>query len=148
MREGFVAGICAWAFAKMAKIHNSGNNGAAYIYVRSKFGRFWGWMVAFMQYISLPFVITSQILMLIRGTFSPEFAGEAWYSVNWGAFSDLYLELLGILIYLSAASAIFWGVKVYKKVTNVSGFVKWFTAGSSVLAGISLAFSQGSTNWH
>lgn len=105
-------------------------------------------MVAFMQYISLPFVITLQILMLIRGTFSPEFAGEAWCSINWGAFSDLYLDLLGILIYLSAASAIFWGIKVYKKVTNISGLVKWFTAGFLVLAGISLAFSQGSTNWH
>ncbi len=108
-------------------------------------------MVAFMQYISLPFVITLQILMLIRGTFSPEFASEAWswYSIHWGAFSDLYLDLLGVLlIYLLASSTFFWGIKVYKKVTNISGIVKWFTAGFLVVAGISLALSQGSTNWH
>ncbi|WP_342276043.1 hypothetical protein [Spiroplasma endosymbiont of Nebria brevicollis] len=34
--EGFVVGICAWAFAKMAKIHNSDNNEWCSIYLCSQ----------------------------------------------------------------------------------------------------------------
>lgn len=145
---GFVAGNCAWAFAKMAKIHNSDANGAAYIYVRTTFGRFWGWFVGFMQYVMLPFIITIQIMMLIRGTFSPDFVRDgSWYTLNWGAFSDFYLDLIGIAIYLAAASIIFFGIKIYKKIAHGTGIIKWATALCLIIAAFALAITHGSSNW-
>ncbi|MDQ7982598.1 MAG: APC family permease [Spiroplasma sp.] len=146
---GLVAGSCAWAFAKMAKIHNSDANGAAYIYVRTSFGRFWGWFVGFMQYVMLPFIITIQILMLIRGTFSPEFVkGNQWFTIHWGPFGDLFLDLIGIAIYLSAASVIFFGIKVYKRLAHGTGIIKWATAGLLIVAAFALAIQNGNTNWN
>lgn len=146
---GFVAGNCAWAFAKMAKIHNSDANGAAYIYVRTSFGRFWGWFVGFMQYVMLPFIITIQIMMLIRGTFSSDFVnGERWYTLNWGSFGDFYLDLIGIAIYLFAASIIFFGIKIYKKIAHGTGIIKWATALCLIIAAFALAISHGSSNWN
>lgn len=149
---GFIAGNCAWAFAKMSKIHNSDSNGAAYIYVRTSFGRFWGWIVGFMQYVMLPFIITIQIMMLIRGTFSPDFVDPnnqgVWYALHWGPFGDLYLDLIGIAIYLLAASIIFFGIRVYKRLAHGTGIIKWATAFFLILAGLALAFTNGSSNWH
>ncbi|WP_338973778.1 APC family permease [Spiroplasma endosymbiont of Tricholauxania praeusta] len=148
---GFVAGNCAWAFAKLSRIHNSDNNGGAYIYVRTTFGRFWGWLVGFMQYACLPFVVTIQVMMLIRGTFSPEFISNGqpqWYSANWGPFSDLYLDFIGIFIYMISASVIFAGIKIYKKMAHTTSIIKWLTAGFLVIAGISLAITNGSSNWN
>lgn len=144
---GFVAGNCAWAFAKMSKIHNSNANGAAYIYVRTTFGRFLGWIVGFMQYVMLPFVITIQIMMLIRGTFSSEFIGNQWYTAHWGPFGDLYLDLIGIAIYLGAASIIFFGIKWYKKLAHGTGIIKWATAGFLIIAAFALAIRNGQANW-
>ncbi|MGL5268421.1 MAG: APC family permease [Spiroplasma sp.] len=144
---GFIAGNCAWAFAKMSKIHNSNTNGAAYIYVRTTFGRFLGWIVGFMQYVMLPFIITIQIMMLIRGTFSSEFIGNEWYTIHWGPFGDFYLDIIGIAIYLTAASVIFFGIKWYKKLAHGTGIIKWATAGFLILAALSLAFVNGNANW-
>lgn len=144
---GFIAGNCAWAFAKMAKIHNSDANGAAYIYARTSFGRFWGWIVGFMQYVMLPFIITIQIMMLMKGTFTYEFAGDSWYTLNWGAFGDLYLDLIGIAIYLAAASVIFFGIKWYKKLAHGTGLIKWGTALFLIIAAFALAIGNGSSNW-
>lgn len=149
---GFIAGNCAWAFAKMAKIHNSDANGAAYIYVRTSFGRFWGWVVGFMQYVMLPFIITIQIMMLIRGTFSPEFTASGdqvpWYTLHWGPFGDFYLDLIGIAIYLAAASVIFFGIKWYKKLAHGTGIIKWATAFFLIIAAFYLAIQNGSSNWN
>lgn len=144
---GFIAGNCAWAFAKMAKIHNSDANGAAYIYVRTSFGRFWGWIVGFMQYVMLPFIITIQIMMLMKGTFSSEYAGDNWYTLHWGNFGDFYLDLIGIVIYLAAASVIFFGIKWYKKLAHGTGIIKWGTAFFLILAAFALAIGNGSSNW-
>jgi amino acid transporter len=71
--EGFIAGICAWAFARIARAYKSSNNGGAYIYARGTFNKFVGLFVTFMLYVGMPFMITFQILMLIRGTFSPSY---------------------------------------------------------------------------
>lgn len=148
---GFVAGNCAWAFAKLSRIHNADNNGGAYIYVRTTFGRFLGWLVGFMQYACLPFVVTIQVMMLIKGTFSPEFISNGqpqWYSANWGPFSDLYLDLIGIFIYMTSASVIFGGIKLYKKIAHTTSIIKWITAGFLIVAGFSLAVTNGSENWN
>jgi amino acid transporter len=66
---GIVASISAFAFAKLAKVHKSDNNGGAYLYTRTAMGRFMGFFTTFMQYIVLPFLITSQIFNLLKAFF-------------------------------------------------------------------------------
>ena len=153
--EGLIAGICAWAFAKMARIHHSNNNGASYIYVRTTFGKFWGIFVAFMQYVSLPFLITIQVMMLIRGSFGADWISQVnpdgsvsvpWYAADWGSFGDLWLDFIGIAIYMAAAAIIFGGIKLYKKLANGTGIIKWITAGFLILAGLVLAVQHGGEN--
>ncbi|WP_148552293.1 hypothetical protein [Spiroplasma mirum] len=73
---GFVVGMCAYACTKLARLHHSHNNGGAYIYVWTSCGRFWGIFVAFMQYVSLPFLIIFQILNLIRTSFGTEWVSQ------------------------------------------------------------------------
>ncbi|WP_347938220.1 amino acid permease [Mycoplasma feriruminatoris] len=63
---GFIASICALAFAKLSTIHKSDNNGGTYLYARTSFGRFIGLMVAFVQYVMLPFIIAYQIWGLLK----------------------------------------------------------------------------------
>ncbi|WP_235282724.1 amino acid permease [Mycoplasma capricolum] len=63
---GLVASICALAFAKLSTIHKSDNNGGTYLYARTAFGRFIGLMVAFIQYVMLPFIIAHQIWGLLK----------------------------------------------------------------------------------
>lgn len=38
----------------------------AYIYVRATFGRFWGWITGFMQYIILPSTVIGGIISMFR----------------------------------------------------------------------------------
>jgi amino acid transporter len=60
----------------MARIYKSSQNGGAYIFVRGTFGKFLGIFVAFMLYVGMPFMITNQVMMLIKGTFSPSFVAD------------------------------------------------------------------------
>ena len=144
---GLIAGICAWAFAKLSRIHRSNNNGGAYIYTRSSFGKFVGFIILFMQYVGMPFLITLQILFLFKGTFNPDFSGSPIITAKLGPFSDLYLDIIGIVIYIGAAIAIFWGIRMFKRLSNVTLILKWVTAGVLVLAAIYLAAKSGSGNY-
>jgi hypothetical protein len=84
-----------------------------------------------MLYVGMPFMITFQILMLIRGTFSPSYvwipsssADIPWYGFLWGVFGDLYLDLIGIGIYMVSAIIIFLGIRMYKKFAHITAGVK------------------------
>ncbi|MDR2369492.1 MAG: APC family permease [Mycoplasmataceae bacterium] len=146
--EGLFAGVCAWAFARIARVYKSSNNGGAYIYTRGTFNRFMGLFVTFMIYVGMPFMITFQILMLIRGTFSPSYvwihgSNIPWYGVQWGPFGDLYLDLIGIVIYLSSAIIIFFGIRMYKKFAHITAAIKWGSALFLVIAAVGLACTNG-----
>lgn len=144
---GLIAAVCAWGFAKLSRVHKSEGNGAAYIYTRTSFGRLAGFIVCGMQYITMPFLITVQILFLIRGSFDPNYAGNTFVSASWGSFSDLYLDLIGIVIYGAAGSLVFLGIKSYKLTNNISSSVKWATAGIFILAAIFLCAKNGAANY-
>jgi amino acid transporter len=74
---GIVASICAFAFAKLSRFHNSDSNGGSYLYTRSALGRFPGILVAVMQYLMIPFTLAQQIFNMLRACFSPSWAGMA-----------------------------------------------------------------------
>ena len=136
-----IAGIVAWTFAKMARVHKSTKNGAAYIYTRSSFGRFTGFFVLFIQYIALPFLITIQILFLMKGTFTGGYSGDNPFgnAFNFaGNFSNLFLDLIGVAIYLGAAFTLFLGMRVFKLTQNWTTGIRWFISGLLIIAGLYL----------
>jgi len=141
--EGLIAGTCAWAFARLSRVH-PGNNGAAYIYVRSSYGRFWGWMIALVQYATLPVIVTSQIVSMVRINFTNP---TSFLYANWGAWSNLGLDLIGIVIYGLASCVLFLGIKAFKRFVNISGYIKWGTTALLMIAVIVLFIMAGTTNY-
>lgn len=142
--EGMIAATCAWSFARLSRVH-PGNNGAAYIYVRSSYGRFWGWLIAFAQYSTLPVIVTSQIISMIRINFTDP---NSFLFANWGVWSNLGLDLIGIFIYGLASCVLFLGMKAFKKFVNISAYVKWGTTGLLIVAVIALFIKAGSSNYN
>jgi amino acid transporter len=64
------------SFAKMSKYHDASQNGASYVYTRSAFGKMMGIFVGFLQYVYIPFSLSYQIMIFIRGNFSIDFIGS------------------------------------------------------------------------
>lgn len=141
--EGLIAGTCAWAFARLSRVH-PGNNGAAYIYVRSSYGRFWGWLIAFIQYSTLPVIVTSQIISMIRINFTDP---DSFLFANWGAWSNFGLDLIGIVIYGLASCVLFLGMRAFKKFVNISAYLKWGTTALLMIGVIILFVIAGTSNF-
>lgn len=141
--EGLIAGTCAWAFARLSRVH-PGNNGAAYIYVRSSYGRFWGWLIAFIQYSTLPVIVTSQIISMIRINFTDP---DSFLFANWGAWSNFGLDLIGIVIYGLASCVLFLGMIAFKKFVNISAYLKWGTTALLMIGVIILFIIAGTSNF-
>lgn len=140
--EGLIAGTCAWSFARLSRVH-PGSNGAAYIYTRSTYGRFWGWMVAFIQYSTLPVIITAQIISMIRINFT----NSDFLHANWGVWSNLGLDLIGIVTYVLISGILFLGMKAFKAFVNISGYIKWITTFLLIIAVIALFIMSGTSNY-
>jgi amino acid transporter len=66
---GIVAGACAIAFAKLSRYHKQDSFGGAYVFARSALGRFVGFLVAFLNYIIMPLMLSNQVLMFIKANF-------------------------------------------------------------------------------
>lgn len=141
--EGLIAGTCAWAFSRLSRVH-PGNNGAAYIYVRSSYGRFWGWLISFLQYATLPVIVSSQIVSMIRINFTDP---TSFLYANWGVWQHLGLDLIGILIYGLASCVLFLGMAAFKKFVNISSYLKWGTTFLLIIATIVLFVMAGTSNW-
>jgi amino acid transporter len=75
---GIIAGTCAFAFAKLSRHHKQDKNGGAYIFVRSAFGLFTGFIVLFLNYIIMPMVLSNQMLMLVKANFNHGMAGGSY----------------------------------------------------------------------
>jgi hypothetical protein len=61
-----IAATIAFAFAKLARQHNSKSNGVGYVYARTNMGRMTGLLVGFMQYVYIPFSLTYQLVSMIK----------------------------------------------------------------------------------
>lgn len=141
--EGLIAGTCAWSFSRLSRVH-PGNNGAAYIYVRSSYGRFWGWLISFLQYATLPVIVSSQIVSMIRINFTDQ---TSFLYANWGVWQHLGLDLIGMLIYGLASCVLFLGMAAFKKFVNISSYLKWGTTFLLIIATIALFVMAGTSNW-
>ena len=143
---GLIAAVCAWSFAKMARVHNSNNNGGAYIYTRTTLGKFYGFMITFLQYVGMPFIITIQILFLFQGVFTTNFSGVSQVAAHWGPFTNLWLDLIGVFIYIGCACLIYLGVKAFKNTNQIAALLKWITSAVLLIAALYFAFNAGSSN--
>lgn len=143
--EGLIAGTCAWAFNRLSRVHNPGN-GAAYIYVRSTWGKFWGWFVSFLQYTTLPIIVTSQIVSMVRLNFvgSGTFLDTA---ALLGPWANLTWDIVGIIIYMIVSCTLFLGMKMLKRFINISGYIKWGSTFLLVGALIAMFILNGSSAW-
>lgn len=156
--EGIIVGICAWCFSKLIKIFKMSGNGGPYIFVRGGLGNFLGTMVAFLTNVMLPIITVFQVTMMIKGEFGMSFvtlknadgtwATPPWYSVNWGSFTDLFLDLIGIGAMVIASCTVLFGLKFYKKIVSYIGYFKWSAASLLILAGVVLACQHGNDNIH
>ncbi|MDR1234590.1 MAG: APC family permease [Mycoplasmataceae bacterium] len=156
---GVIASACAFAFAKLSRYHKQDNNGGAYIFARSAFGRFAGFLVLFLNYMIMPMVMSNQILMFIKANVDPTMStgsvdGGFWWCDwtkhlgNWDLLSE---DLLGLLLSAVFAIVAFVGTKTYKKVAKFSLIVKWASSGFLILFGIVAAClpinSGNASNW-
>lgn len=134
--EAFIAGICAWAYARLSRVHAL-KTGASYVYARTSFGRFIGWMISFMQVMTFPLTITSQIVSMIRINFTDK---NSSIHANWGTYGNVYLDLIGLAIFTIAALMILLGVKYFKRVFRYSSYVKWFSSILLIIGALALIF--------
>lgn len=132
-----IAAGTALAFTKCSRVYHD-TNGGAYVYVRGVFGRFWGWLIGFIQYIVLPSTIIVTIISMFRVNLDqlPIFD---WVPERW---SSLIIDSIGILIYAFVASFMYFGMKGFRWFVNISGIIKWGSALFLIVCAIILVISN------
>ncbi|WP_338984759.1 APC family permease [Spiroplasma endosymbiont of Diplazon laetatorius] len=133
--EGFIAFMCAWAFAKLVKYHPQANGGGSQ-YSRTAFGKFWGLLMGFFNYSVIPVIGMALIVTMVRANFN-----DAWG--NWG---HLYLDLIAFALYMFAATIIFFGIKKYKYVGLIIGYMTWGITVLLMIFGLTAGFMNLSVN--
>ncbi|AHF57603.1 APC family permease [Spiroplasma eriocheiris] len=128
----------AWAFAKCSKVYHD-TNGGAYVYVRGVFGRFCGWLIGFIQYITLPSTIIVTIISMFR-TNLDQLPIFAWAPKRW---ENLIIDSIGILIYALVASCMYFGMKGFRWFVNLSGIIKWGSTIFLIICAIILMAQNG-----
>lgn len=119
--NGLIACIIAWAYARLLRVHIK-EDGGSYVFVRSHSSFFLSWMIGALLYLFLMMTVTSQIVSALRINFG---FGSRPFGVHWGSFSNLVLDLLATLIFLSATCLLFLGLKKFKRFFMISVWIKW-----------------------
>ncbi|ALD66754.1 APC family permease [Spiroplasma cantharicola] len=147
--EGLIAFMCAWAFAKLVKYHPQANGGGSQ-YVRTAFGKFWGLLIGFINYSVIPVIGMALIVTMIRANFGPLEDGQngLWLVGQdakgqygkFGEWGNLYLDLIAFALYIFAATIIFFGIKKYKYVGLIIGYMTWGMTLLLMIFGITAGF--------
>ncbi len=140
----FLLGISR-SYGKCATIFNK-SNGGAYLYVRSMYGRFWGWIVGAIQYIVLPSALISLIVSLVDqniGFLIPSSvriigSGQRWQHV--------ILNTIGIIIFVVVSLIIKFGAKGLKVTITVSSILQWVSSAIVIFCAIYLFAKSGKNN--
>lgn len=89
-----------------------------------EFFRFWGWIIGFIQYITLPSTIIVTIISMFRVNLD-QLSIFDWAPERW---SSLIIDSIGIFIYAAVASCMYFGMKGFRWFVNISGIIKWGSA--------------------
>ncbi len=111
----------------------------AYIYVRATFGRFWGWIIGFMQYIILPSTVIGGIISMFRINLN-QLSFFSWLPDRW---SNLFIDSLGIIVYCLVTSCIYFGLRGFRWFVNISGIIKWLSTCFLIICAIILVIKNG-----
>ncbi|AUB31960.1 APC family permease [Spiroplasma floricola] len=130
--EGSIAFMCAWAFAKLVRYHPQANGGGSQ-YVRTTFSKFWGLLMGFFNYSVIPVIGMALIVTMVRANFGPQDDVRFWLVGQngagdygkFGSWGNLYLDLIAFALYMFAATIIFFGIKKYKYVGLIIGYMTW-----------------------
>ncbi|AKX33838.1 putative permease [Spiroplasma litorale] len=150
--EGIVAFMCAWAFAKLVKQHPQANGGASQ-YVRTAFGKFWGLLMGIINYSVIPLIGMGLIVSMVRQNFDGGDNNLVGYDKNnqinpwgsWGPWGSLYLDLIAFGLYMFAATIIFFGIKKYKYVSIIIGYMTWGITILIMIFGLVAGFTSESS---
>ncbi|AOG60735.1 putative permease [Spiroplasma helicoides] len=117
---GFITFMCAWTFGKLVKVHPEANGGGSQ-YVRTAFGKFWGLLMGLLNYAAIPVIGVALLNTMVKANFD-EVSSLTGPLKGWG---DMVLDLAAFGLYIIAASVIFLGVRKYKLVSTIIGYVTW-----------------------
>lgn len=136
-----IAGGTGWAFAKCSQVY-SDENGGAFEYSKKTFGRFSGWMVGFYQYVLVPVTTPASILVLLTVSL------QGLYSTDmWGKYTDMYLNLIAVGIYIVLSLFVLMGTKTFKWGTNVASVLKWMVLGLVYIGAIIIMVRTSGANF-
>jgi amino acid transporter len=119
--EGTIAFICAWSFAKLVRVHPTANGGLSQ-YARTGFGKYWGLVGGLLNYMSLPLIVSTMVVSTLKSNCGD---GSINLVAQWGDWSELYLDLIGLAVFLISVGIVFLGVKKYKYFSNIVGVLGW-----------------------
>jgi len=139
--EGLIAFLCAWSFAKLVKIHPQANGGGSQ-YARTAFGKFWGLIVGLLNYSVIPVIGIALMVTMIRANFDNLAGYNNGEWGQWGSFGGLYLDLISYGLYIFAASIILFGLKKYKIIATIIGYITWGITIILIIFGLIVGFVQ------
>ncbi|AGR41535.1 APC family permease [Spiroplasma taiwanense] len=147
--EGVIAFMCAWAFGKLVKFHPEANGGGSQ-YVRTAFGKFWGLLMGLLNYSVIPVIGVALIVTMIRANFGSDPLQLVGENGKWGAWGSLYLDVIAFGLYIFAATIIFFGIKRYKYVAIIMGYLTWGITLLLMIFGLTVGFmsiADGKSNF-
>ncbi|QEH62196.1 putative permease [Spiroplasma chinense] len=125
--EGVIAFLCAWAFGKLVQVHPEANGGGSQ-YTRTAFGKFWGLLLGLFNYAAIPVIAMGLMVTMVRNNFDNLAAYDSTlgeFSGSWGAWGNLYLDLISYALYIFAATVILMGLRKYKFLAIGIGYLTW-----------------------
>ncbi len=140
-------GATSWAFKKCSSFYKNDSNGGAYIYVRSSYGRFWGWIIGFIQYVTLPTSLIVCIIALVDQDIGYLIPQSTPLIGNGDRYQHLFLNIIGILIFSFASLIIYFGLKWLKVCINISSILQWMSSLIIICCGIYIFIGNGFNNF-
>jgi amino acid transporter len=140
----FISAGSGFAYAKCSQIFKN-SNGSSYVYVRGAFGRFWGWIIGFLQYCCLPASGITFIFTMVTANLKsiPYFDNGHPFADGDSLRQDLYFNLFGILLFFLFSFLIFFGLKFFKWAFNFTLFIQWFVDIIVLIIAIYIFFENG-----
>lgn len=138
---GVIVAGSGLAFMRNAQVYSEVNGGAAEYNHRS-FGTFMGWAVGFLQWTLGPIAASVNILILLEFSFLNIIDPKVW-----GDYTNLYLRLISILIYIILWLIVISGIKHFKLVVNFVSGIKWLLMITVLISAIIIVAKSSGQNY-
>lgn len=140
-----LAGGTSIAYKRCSSLFKN-SNGSGYIYVRSVFGRFLGWLIGFFQYITLPTSIIVAILALIDQNIGNLIPSSINVLGKGQKYQHLVLNIIGVAIFFIFSFAIYFGIKGLRVTISIITTIQWLSTIIIIICAVVLFAKQGQEN--